>query len=59
MLTSNISHQIRGKVLISIEKKFSVNLVDNDEVLQSVTFRLENESYGVNVMQVQEVLRDT
>ena len=33
--------------------------MDNDEVLQSVTFRLENESYGVNVMQVQEVLRDT
>jgi purine-binding chemotaxis protein CheW len=31
--------------------------VDNDEVLQWVTFRLENETYGVNVMQVQEVLR--
>ena len=30
---------------------------ENDEVLQWVTFKLENEVYGVNVMQVQEVLR--
>jgi len=29
----------------------------NDEVLQWVTFKLENENYGINVMQVQEVLR--
>ena len=28
-----------------------------DEVLQWVTFRLESEAYGINVMQVQEVLR--
>jgi len=28
-----------------------------DEVLQWVTFRLEGEAYGINVMQVQEVLR--
>lgn len=28
-----------------------------DEVLQWVTFRLEGENYGINVMQVQEVLR--
>lgn len=28
-----------------------------DEVLQWVTFKLENEVYGINVMQVQEVLR--
>jgi purine-binding chemotaxis protein CheW len=28
-----------------------------DPILQWVTFRLENESYGINVMQVQEVLR--
>ncbi len=28
-----------------------------DEVLQWVTFQLESESYGINVMQVQEVLR--
>ncbi|GAA3715139.1 chemotaxis protein CheW [Oceanisphaera sediminis] len=27
------------------------------EVLQWVTFRLDNETYGINVMQVQEVLR--
>jgi purine-binding chemotaxis protein CheW len=31
--------------------------VENDEVLQWVTFKLENEVYGINVMQVQEVLR--
>jgi purine-binding chemotaxis protein CheW len=31
--------------------------VADDPVLQWVTFRLDNESYGINVMQVQEVLR--
>jgi purine-binding chemotaxis protein CheW len=31
--------------------------VDNDEVLQWVTFKLDCETYGINVMQVQEVLR--
>ena len=31
----------------------------DDPVLQWVTFRLENETYGINVMQVQEVLRYT
>ena len=36
----------------------SRNLVEN-EVLQWVTFKLENEIYGINVMQVQEVLRYT
>jgi len=30
---------------------------DNDEVLQWVTFKLKNEVYGINVMQVQEILR--
>lgn len=30
---------------------------ENDEVLQWVTFKLQNEIYGINVMQVQEVLR--
>ncbi|MEB0182999.1 chemotaxis protein CheW, partial [Pseudomonas sp. CCC3.2] len=29
------------------------------QILQWVTFRLDNESYGINVMQVQEVLRYT
>ena len=29
----------------------------NDEILQWVTFHLEDETYGINVMQVQEVLR--
>ncbi|GAA0370384.1 chemotaxis protein CheW [Bowmanella denitrificans] len=32
---------------------------DKDEVLQWVTFRLGDETYGINVMQVQEVLRYT
>jgi purine-binding chemotaxis protein CheW len=31
----------------------------NDPMIQLVTFKLEDESYGVNVMQVQEVLRVT
>jgi len=30
---------------------------NDDEVLQWVTFRLAHETYGINVMQVQEVLR--
>jgi purine-binding chemotaxis protein CheW len=31
----------------------------NDEMLQWVTFQLEEETYGINVMQVREVLRYT
>jgi purine-binding chemotaxis protein CheW len=31
----------------------------NDPILQCVTFRLQDEIYGINVMQVQEVLRVT
>ncbi len=43
------------------EERAHVNQVadGNDEVLQWVTFRLEEETYGINVMQVQEVLRYT
>jgi purine-binding chemotaxis protein CheW len=43
------------------EDRAPVNKVadGNDEVLQWVTFRLEDETYGINVMQVQEVLRYT
>ncbi|PCI59278.1 MAG: chemotaxis protein CheW [Gammaproteobacteria bacterium] len=37
----------------------SDNIDPNDEVLQWVTFKLETETYGINVMQVQEVLRYT
>ncbi len=36
----------------------SVHSAD-DPILQWVTFRLDNETYGINVMQVQEVLRYT
>lgn len=35
----------------------SSSRVDDDPVLQWVTFRLDGETYGINVMQVQEVLR--
>ncbi len=35
------------------------NELVNDEVLQWVTFQLGDETYGVNVMQVREVLRFT
>ncbi|MCP3863500.1 MAG: chemotaxis protein CheW, partial [Aestuariibacter sp.] len=31
----------------------------DDQVLQWVTYRLGDETYGINVMQVQEVLRYT
>ena len=31
--------------------------INDDEVLQWVTFKLDNETYGINVMLVQEVLR--
>jgi purine-binding chemotaxis protein CheW len=31
----------------------------DDPILQYVTFRLDNETYGINVMQIQEVLRYT
>ena len=39
----------------------STNVVKSvdDPMLQWVTFRLDNETYGINVMQVQEVLRYT
>ncbi|MFT5755312.1 MAG: purine-binding chemotaxis protein CheW [Alteromonadaceae bacterium] len=38
-------------------RNVSENADGSDEVLQWVTFRLANETYGINVMQVQEVLR--
>lgn len=41
------------------ESRSLVENVAEDEVLQWVTFKLENEVYGINVMQVQEVLRYT
>ncbi|PFG07810.1 MULTISPECIES: chemotaxis protein CheW [unclassified Marinobacter] len=33
------------------------NQTKDDQVLQYVTFRLDDETYGINVMQIQEVLR--
>ena len=35
----------------------AVESVTGDPVIQLVTFRLKDETYGINVMQVQEVLR--
>lgn len=37
----------------------AVDNAANDAVIQLVTFRLKDETYGINVMQVQEVLRIT
>ena len=44
---------------MSEANRFSKTDKKDDQVLQWVTFRLENETYGINVMQVQEVLRYT
>ena len=42
------------------DERINSNATDsNDEVLQWVTYRLGDETYGINVMQVQEVLRYT
>lgn len=38
-------------------RKESPDKANDDEVLQWVTFKLDSETYGINVMQVQEVLR--
>ncbi len=43
---------------MSEQRNIAENITE-DEVLQWVTFQLENETYGINVMQVQEVLRYT
>jgi len=37
----------------------SAKINENDPILRWVTFKLEKEKYGINVMQVQEVLRVT
>lgn len=44
---------------MSEERRNAKEATDNDEVLQWVTFKLDSETYGINVMQVQEVLRYT
>lgn len=41
------------------ERKIDSTVIGDDEVLQWVTYRLGDETYGINVMQVQEVLRHT
>ena len=43
---------------MSHKRNVAQNLAE-DEVLQWVTFQLDRETYGINVMQVQEVLRYT
>lgn len=42
---------------MSDERRTNDSADTNDEVLQWVTFKLDSETYGINVMQVQEVLR--
>jgi len=42
---------------VSAEPSSNKKDSDEDTVLQWVTFRLANETYGINVMEVQEVLR--
>ncbi|MDG1254949.1 MAG: chemotaxis protein CheW, partial [Glaciecola sp.] len=41
------------------ERQIDSTVDGDDEVLQWVTYRLGDETYGINVMQVQEVLRHT
>lgn len=36
-----------------------ISQAQDDQVLQYVTFRMDNETYGLDVMQIQEVLRST
>lgn len=44
---------------MSDDRNSSNTAVNSDEVLQWVTYKLGEETYGINVMQVQEVLRHT
>jgi len=44
---------------VSANENTTNKTANDDTVLQWVTFRLANETYGINVMQVQEVLRYT
>ena len=44
---------------MSDDRSSSSTAANNDEVLQWVTYKLGEETYGINVMQVQEVLRHT
>ena len=43
----------------STAKTTATSTNENDKVFQWVTYRLDEETYGINVMQVQEVLRYT
>jgi purine-binding chemotaxis protein CheW len=43
----------------STAKATAITPDENDTVFQGVTYRLDEETYGINVMQVQEVLRYT
>jgi purine-binding chemotaxis protein CheW len=44
---------------MSDDRNSSNKALNSDEVLQWVTYKLGEETYGINVMQVQEVLRHT
>jgi purine-binding chemotaxis protein CheW len=59
METDAISIKQSGSLMFLFVNTDSIgyDVDSNDEVLQWVTFQLEQETYGINVMQVQEVLR--
>ena len=56
-ITANVAEG--GKQTEARDMKKSSAQGSEDPILQWVTFRLDNETYGINVMQVQEVLRYT
>jgi Chemotaxis signal transduction protein len=53
-----MSGRQKKEINMSQKRNVAQNLAE-DEVLQWVTFQLDRETYGINVMQVQEVLRYT
>ena len=53
-MTQAVAEQMRTKDAVDTARRG-----EPDVVIQLVTFRLEEEAYGINVMQVQEVLRVT
>ena len=49
----------RGKNISDERRSLNDDEQNGEDILQWVTFKLDNEKYGINVMQVQEVLRYT
>jgi purine-binding chemotaxis protein CheW len=51
--------QATAEQVVTIDSDDTAKRTENDPIIQLVTFRLDQEAYGINVMQVQEVLRVT